>query len=130
MPSKAEEQVEVRHAAEEPQDHVTAGANDLRRQLNDDVDERAEVHAQQLLLLAKVTDAPARRDRQQQGGPGLERPGQRRCDHIDPVGVERVQAGMQGAGAVLELLDQVLLVAALVELKTTSAGVSSGSLVM
>ncbi len=57
---------------------------------------------------------PAAPLRQEQREPSLQRPGQRGHHHVRPVAHEIVHRHLQGPGAALELLDQILLVAALV----------------
>ena len=48
---------------------------------------------------------------QQQRRPGLQAPGQRGHDHVSPVALQIIHRRRQGPHAVLELLDDILLVA-------------------
>ena len=65
--------------------------------------EGAELHREQAAALLVVALGPARAHRQQQGAPGLEAPGEGGHDHVGPVGDERVDRGVQGADAGLQL---------------------------
>ena len=62
-------------------------------------------------LLSPMLLGMPRRLGHQQGGPGLQAPGQAGHDHVGPVADQVVHRGCQGVHAALELGDQVLLVA-------------------
>ena len=90
--------------------------HDLAGDVDVGVAEGAELHADQTLALGIVAPGPAGGDRQVEGALGLQRPSQR-CHHqVGPVGVQRVDRGVQGAHLPLQLGMQVLLVAALMGL--------------
>ena len=57
---------------------------------------------------------PPGRDREREREPGLDGPGERGDHHVRPVRIERAQRRVQGPNAVLELVDEVLLVATMV----------------
>jgi hypothetical protein len=60
---------------------------------------------------------PASGDGEQERGPCLDGPGERGDHHVGPVGVERVERGVERADAALELRNEVLLIAAVVGLR-------------
>src|ERR1019366_6157131 len=96
-------------------DDAPAAADDLARQMDQGGCEPLELHPHQrvfLFLMDRLVSA--RCDREQEPAPGFEVPGQSGADHVGPVAVEIVQRIAHRAHAVLELLDEVLLVAAVV----------------
>lgn len=56
---------------------------------------------------------PSRRDGKQERDPGFEIPGEGGHDHVGPVRIQGIDGRMQSAHAVLELVDQILLIAAM-----------------
>ena len=99
-----------------PATELSPGSQDLGWQENEPLHEGAEVHAQYALAIGVVALAPSWRDRDGQGEPRLERPSDSHDHHVGPVGVERVERGVECTDAALELREEVFLVAAMVGL--------------
>ena len=104
-------------------------ADDLARQPHERVDEPLELHPQQPPLLLAVRRPVPRVLRQRQRQPRLQVPRQRGHHHVGPVAHQVVHRRAQGAHAVLQLRDQVLLVAAVVGLEARSRCSAQRSLV-
>ena len=112
---------------EQPVDQSASAADDLRRDENEGLEEGSEVHADDRLSLLFMALSPPWADWETHPDPRLEGPTERRHHHEGPVGQERVDRGVECANAVLELLDEVLLVAAIVSLLNGGMPRSSGS---
>ena len=74
----------------------------------------AELHLEHRALLRRVLLRPTSVFRQEQREPRLERPRQRRHHHVRPVAHPRAHRHPQRVHTVLQLLDEVLLVASIV----------------
>ncbi len=95
-------------------DDPPPAANDLGRHLDHGAAERREVHPQQLAFLRGAAFLPAARLGQQERRPGLEAPRQAGHRHVRPVARQVVERRRQRTNAPLVLLNEILLIAAVV----------------
>ena len=95
-------------------DDAPAAFDDLRRDQQERIQECFEFHADDTALLGAVFLRPATAFRQPQREPCFERPGQGGHDHVCPVAEQVVDWHLHGTNAILELLDDVFLIAAVV----------------
>ena len=102
----AEEAIEGGLIADEAQRGRVRALDDVARNQDHAVDEAPEFHADVLLSVQVSVH--------HHGKPGFEVPGQGGDDHVGPVADQIIQGHAQGIDAVFELLDDVLLIAALV----------------
>ena len=107
---------------QQPEDNPATGANDLGRHEQERLEECFEFHPEDDLFLRGMPGRSAAADRQPQRKPRLHGPRERRHDHVRPVAEERVHGQGHGAHAMLELIDQVLLVTPIVRHKHDVGG--------
>lgn len=111
-----EQRRDLRSPGQESVDQSPPGLDDLYGEQNEGLNKSSEVHAQHALLVGQVLLAPATSHRHQESKPCLECPGERDDHRVCPVGFECVERRTKSARSVLELLVEILLVAALVGL--------------
>src|SRR6202789_3255334 len=99
---------------QKPVDQPSSAPDDLARHLDESRAVCRELHPQERSFLGLVFGLVPRHYWYQQGAPGLEAPCQRSHHHVRPVADQVVHGSRQRPNAVLELGDQVFLVAAIV----------------
>ena len=93
-----------------------SGTEDLSRHHHELLKEGTELHPQNQVSLCFMSLAPSRCDGKHECEPCLESPCERGDQHVGPVGIECIQRCVQGTGAVFELIDEILLITAMVGL--------------